>query len=81
MKLHNKYEEINKRYYESQEEYEINNAIMKIAKEYFIPIDLKFYFENENKIWLDIKASSFKEKEKEKPDKIKKYENSNKVKL
>ena len=81
LKLHNKYEEINKRYYEIQEEYEINNAIMKIAKEYFIPIDLKFYFENENKIWLDIKASSFKEKEKEKPDKIKKYENSNKVKL
>ena len=70
-----------KKYYEIQEEYEKNKIIMKIVKEYFIPIDFKFYYENEYNNWFEIKASQFKEKEKEKADKIKKYENSNKVKL
>ena len=81
LKFHNKYEDMIKKYYEIQEEYEKNKIIMKIVKEYFIPIDFKFYYENEYNNWFEIKASQFKEKEKEKADKIKKYENSNKVKL
>lgn len=54
---------------------------MKNSKRIFIPIDFKFYYENADRYIFDIKLSSFNEKDKNKEDKIKKYEKSNKVKL
>ena len=53
----------------------------KIIKEYFIPIDLKFHYENSKDDIFNIKESSFKEKDKDNEGKIIKYEKKNKVKL
>ena len=54
---------------------------MKIIKEYYIPIDLKFQYKNDKNDIFSIKEFSFKEKEKDKEDKIIKYEKSNKIRL
>ena len=81
LKGHNINQTNNEKYFEILEEYEINNEIRKIAKEYFIPVDIIFDYKNNIINKFEIKESSFKEKEKEKEDKIKKYEKSNKVKL
>ena len=81
MKGHNINQTNNEKYFEILEEYKINNEIRKIAKEYFIPVDIIFDYKNNIINKFEIKESSFKEKEKEKEDKIKKYEKSNKVKL
>ena len=54
---------------------------MKIIKEYFIPIDLKFHYENSKDDIFNIKESAFKEKDKDNEGKITKHEKKNKVKL
>ena len=70
-----------RKYLEILEKYEANNEFRKIIKEYFIPIDVTIDYIDDEISKFEIKTSSFKEKEKEKEDKIKKYEKSNKVKL
>ena len=81
IKFNKRYLINDKKYFEILEDYRLNEEIKKIAKEYFIPIDIIFEYKNDIISKFDIKESSFKEKEKEKEDKIKKYEKSNKVKL
>ena len=58
-----KYDIINKKYRELINDYELNQEMTKIIKEYFIPIDLKFHYENSKDDIFNIKESSFKEKE------------------
>ena len=84
----NKIKNINKEkiYYEKNieilEDYELNQEVNKIIKEYFIPIDIKFEFENDSeKDIFSINQSQFKEKEKYNEEKKRKYEKLNKVKL
>ena len=79
--LKNKYDIINKKYIELINDYELNQEMTKIIKEYFIPIDLKFHYENSKDDIFNIKESSFKEKDKDNEGKIIKYEKKNKVKL
>ena len=81
LKFNNKYEANIKKYFEIIKDYEENNQVRKIVKEYFIPVDIIFNFIDNEKSKFEIKESLFKEKEKEREDKIKKYEKSNKVKL
>ena len=81
LKFNNKYEANIKKYFEILKDYEEKNEVRKIVKEYFIPVDLIFEYVNNEKSKFDIKESSFKEKVREKEDKIKKYERVNKVKL
>ena len=80
LKFNNKYEANIKKYFEIIKDYEENNEVRKIVK-YFIPVDIIFNFIDNEKSKFEIKESLFKEKEKDREDKIKKYEKSNKVKL
>ena len=79
--LKNKYDIINKKYFKLINDYELNQEMTKIIKEYFIPIDLKFHYENSKDDIFNIKESAFKEKDKDNEGKINKYEKKNKVKL
>ena len=80
LKYNNKYEVNIKKYFEIIKDYEENNEVWKIVK-YFIPVDIIFNFVDNEKSKFEIKESLFKEKKKEREDKIKKYEKTNKVKL
>ena len=81
LKSNKRYQENNRKYCEILEKYEENNEVRKIMKELFIPIDVIIEYKNNLISKFEIKSSSYKEKDKEKEDKIKKYEKSNKTKL
>ena len=70
-----------KKYLEIIEDFDNNKKARKIIKEFIFPVDLKFKYENSKDDIFNIKESSFKEKDKDKEDKINKYEKANKVKL
>ena len=70
----------NNKYLEHLEEYQLNHQVMQIIKNYFIPVDIKFEYDDLI-TYLNISESQFKEKDKNNEDKKKKYEKSNKVSL
>ena len=81
LKFQNRCEINYKKYMKSIDDYEKIIISRKIIKEYFIPIELKFKYENDQNDFFNIKESSFKERDKDKEDKIDKYEKSNKINL
>ena len=84
----NKLKNINneKNYYKMRfrnlEDYELNQEVEKIIKDYYIPVEIKFLYEDDgqNNIFK-ITKSQYKEKDKNNKEKIRKYEQLNKVKL
>ena len=85
LKLSNKKKIYYRKRIEVLEELELNKEIRKIIKECFIPIEIKFEYDGEyeydEKNIFSINKSQFKEKDKDKEEKILKYERSNKVRL
>ena len=81
LKFQNRCEINYKKYMKSIDDYEKIIISRKIIKEYFIPIELKFKYENGQNDFFNIKESTFKERDIDKEDKIDKYEKSNKIKL
>ena len=64
------------------EDIKSNEDIRKIITELYIPVEIKFHYDSkEEKGLFNIDISKFKEKDFNNEEKIKKYENSNKIKL
>lgn len=63
------------------EDIKSNEKIREIISTQFIPVEIKFEYDNNDNSYFKIEESKFKEKDKDNEEKKMKYEKSNKVKL
>ena len=63
------------------EDIKSNEKIREIISTQFIPVEIKFEYDNNENSYFKIEESKFKEKDKDNEEKKMKYEKSNKVKL